>query len=540
MAKQRIQISDLAYSVSLAALFTWAAWLRMRAPLEPIADPDVWGYLSPAVSKLVGGGFTHAGRNFVYPGFLYLLLRVAGDFRVIPFAQHALGLLAGVVMLVIWQRVRDLVVRPRLPAAVHRWLGLLPVGIYLLAADTIRFEMQIRPEAICGFLGILNVYLVLQFIYWFFVRENKRGAVIYGIGSVLGVLLFGSVRPSFWLAALGSLLPVCCVFLRRGWFREKLAIVSGVVAGLALLVLPERVLAYHDDISKVFVPTLLFAQHADIIRDQMAADLADSAEPPYAREWLGRIHATLRSEIQKSSEARPGHYPSLGFDPEFLMYGKNSVDAVLRREFHDNLDELCTFYRSYYARALLKRPMRMLAKIGRQTLLFYAPQCGAYNCAKHLFLRADYETSTSEMNTASVRQVFGEYPPAIEFLHRSGDLARKQTQLEQQAYIRRPILALAETYLVCLATAFLLSAFILLRKGLRRRLGGLAGMVLLSYWYNLATCFESAALNSLEVYRYMTVQLIFTILAQFLTILLSLEFLIAMWGASPEHRERTI
>ena len=65
-------------------------------------------------------------------------------------------------------------------------------------------------------------------------------------------------------------------------------------------------------------------------------------------------------------------------------------------------------------------------------------------------------------------------------------------------------------------------------------------MVLLSYWYNLATCFEGAALNSLEVYRYMTVQLVFTILAQFLTILLSLEFLIARWGASPEHRERTI
>src|SRR2546423_15439746 len=94
MPQQRVQISNLAYLVSLAALFTWGAWLRMRAPLDPIADPDVWGYLSPAVSKLVGGAFTHAGRNFVYPGFLYLLLRIVGDFRVITFAQHALGLLA--------------------------------------------------------------------------------------------------------------------------------------------------------------------------------------------------------------------------------------------------------------------------------------------------------------------------------------------------------------------------------------------------------------------------------------------------------------
>jgi hypothetical protein len=217
----------------------------MQTPLDPIADPDVWGYLSPAVSKLIGGGFTHSGRNFVYPAFLYLLLRIAGDFRVIAFAQHALGLVAGVVMLVIWARVRDLIVGPRLPATVHRWLGLLPVGIYLFAADTIRFELQIRPEGICGFLGILNFCLVLQFTYWFFVRENKRAAVLYGIGTVLSALLLGSVRPSFWLAGLGSLLPVCFVFLRRGWFGEKLAIFLGAVAGLVLLILPERLLAYH-------------------------------------------------------------------------------------------------------------------------------------------------------------------------------------------------------------------------------------------------------------------------------------------------------
>ena len=539
MPHQRFRISNLAYWGALAALFSWGAWVRMQAPLDPIADPDVWGYLSPAVSKLIGSGFTHSGRNFVYPGFLYLLLRVAGDFRVIALAQHLLGLLAGVVMLLIWRRVRDLIPGPRLPATVHRWFGLFPVGVYLLAADTIRFELQIRPEGVCGFLGILNVYLVLQFIYWFFVREDKRAAVLYGIGTFLTVLLFGSVRPSFWLAALGSLLPVCFVFFRRGWFREKLAVLLGALAGLALLVLPERLLAYRDEGAKIFVPTLLFAQHADVICDQMATDLAGSAHLPYARERLERIHLILSSEIQKSFEANPGHYPSLGFDPEYLMYRENSIEAVIYREFHGDIGELCTFYRFYYGRALFKQPMRMLAKIGRQMSLFYASQCGAYNSAKHLFLRADYAASASEMNTVLVRHVFGKYKPTIDFLHRSGDRAAESTQLEQRAYIRRPILALAESYVGCLVAALVLSAIVLSRVSLRRRLGGLAGIVLLSYWYNFATCFESAALNSLEVYRYMTVQLIFTILAQFLTMLFGLEFLIAMWASAPERGGQT-
>src|SRR5437763_9383428 len=99
MRVERLQISRLAYGTAVVALFVWAAWLRMRAPVEPIADPDVWGYLSPAVSKLIGEGFIHSGRNFVYPGFLSVLLRVAGDFRVIAVAHHLLGLLAGALLL---------------------------------------------------------------------------------------------------------------------------------------------------------------------------------------------------------------------------------------------------------------------------------------------------------------------------------------------------------------------------------------------------------------------------------------------------------
>src|ERR1700730_2482863 len=157
MPNRRSQISYLAYWVALAALFAWGTWVRIQAPLEPIADPDVWGYLSPAVSKLIGSGFSHSGRNFVYPGFLYLLLRVAGDFRAIVLVQHALGLLAGGVMVLIWQRARGLIGGRQFPAAVHRWFSLLPVGIYLFAADTIRHELQIRPESICGFLDRKSV-----------------------------------------------------------------------------------------------------------------------------------------------------------------------------------------------------------------------------------------------------------------------------------------------------------------------------------------------------------------------------------------------
>src|SRR5438309_11420501 len=98
------------YWSGVAAVFAWAAWQRFGLPLDPIADPDTWGYLSPALRKLTGAEFGHSqGRNFLYPGFLYLVLCSFGDFRAIAIVQHLLGLIAGGLFLLTWQRLRAFV-----------------------------------------------------------------------------------------------------------------------------------------------------------------------------------------------------------------------------------------------------------------------------------------------------------------------------------------------------------------------------------------------------------------------------------------------
>src|SRR5262249_25956981 len=157
-------LGSLAYWSAVALIFAWAAWLRFRLPLDPIADPDTWGYLSPALRKLTGAQFGHtAGRNFIYPGFLYLLLRVFGDFRAITIAQHFLGLLAGGILLLTWRRARVLVATPRIGRTAFETLGLLAAGIFLLASDPIRIEMGLRPEGISAFLISFNMYVAIQF-----------------------------------------------------------------------------------------------------------------------------------------------------------------------------------------------------------------------------------------------------------------------------------------------------------------------------------------------------------------------------------------
>jgi hypothetical protein len=525
--KQPGRILQITYWIAAATIFIWAAWLRWRLPLDPIVDPDLGGYLLPAIHKLTGMDFTHETRNFVYPAFLYFLLGLTNDFRAIPVVQHVLGLIAGALLLLGWQRVRGFVSQSRLPANAHRWLGLFLTTIYLFASEPIHFEMQIRPEGVVAFLAILNIFCALQFTYWFFVRGNRRAAVLSGVATIFSALLLGSAKPTFWFAALASMLPVFCVFVRRGWGIQKILLGLGAAVSVALLILPEHLLARRDAAGALLVPTLLFVGHADIIRDQLARDLDAAAPLPYPREFLQRIRAKFESEFPKSVVASLRRYPSLGFDPEYFIYGApDSMCATLCNAFHGDLAALGRFYRFYYMRALLHQPLRVAAKVARQITIFYFPKCGAYSLQKSHDLQREYQAGVRVMDGLRVWEIsnFAKFQPALESLGRATLLARESHSLGQSGWMNRALSELAKTYFAGLCIALLLAIAVSSRATLTHRLGWLAAAVLFSYAYSFAVCFEIALVNSLDVHRYMTVQVIVALFAQFLALLFILEF----------------
>ena len=498
------------------ALFAWAAWQRFALPLDPIADPDTWGYLSPALRKLVGAEFGHTyGRNFVYPAFVFSLLRVFGDFRAIVIIQHLLGLLAGGILLITWRRARVFVPDSRLSRAGHDSLGLLAATIFLFAGEPIRFEMQLRPEGMCAFLVSINLYLAIQFMACCFVEKRPPAAVGYGIGTAFTSVLLASAKPSFALIVVVALLPVGIFFLRRGWFRQKVVLGVGAAFSAALLLAPEHFLSREDEANRTFLPSTLFVTHANLIRDQMADDLERGAEIPYPRAWLVRVHDALGTEIAKSTMARPGHYWSLGFDPDYLMYDKNSIAAQLRDEFGHNVPELCTFYRFYYWRVWQARPFLVLRKIATQMSLFYSEMCPSYNREKSLSLANGYSDGTTILGLQPYPELWTTYPPAVEFMGRTELLARSAPVIRQPAPLRMTLSLLAGLYRPLLWGALAVSVAVLFQQRYRRRLGWLAALVLFVYSYNAASCLEVAILNSLEVRRYVTVQMFFTLLAQF-------------------------
>jgi hypothetical protein len=515
-------VGEFAYWGAVAAVFAWAAWLRFRLPLYPIAVPD---YLLPALRKLTGAEFGDIalGRTIIYPGFVYLVLRVFGDFRGITVIQHLLGLLVGGVLLLTWRRIRDFIPSAELPYPVYRCLGLIAAAIYILSREPLWFEMSIRPEGVCGFLISINLYVLIQFTACCFLEDRRMATVTYGTAVVFSSILLALVKPSFWLTAIVTLLPVATFFFRRGWLRQKILLGGGTAASAALLVLPGHLLSRNNDVKECFLPTQLFVIHANLIRDQMADDLKRNAEMPYPREWLGRVHAALSEEIARSFAAWPRHYSTLGFDPDYLMYKPTSIAARLHKEFGNNVSALCNFYWFYYWRIWLYRPLLVARKIVRQMSIFYAPNCPVYRLPKFLSLTDEYNRSLASLGTEPYYKIWTAYPPAVDFMSRTKLLARGAPVIEQPGYVRRPLGILAATYLPLLFIALALSAAVLLHDGTRRRLGWLAVLVFFIYSYGAANCFEVAVVHSLDNPRYITVQMFFTILAQFLAAVLIIE-----------------
>ena len=537
----RVPAWRLCYWGGMAALFAFAAWQRFQLPLDPLADPDTWWfYLSPALRKLIGGAFGYVpyGRYFVYPGFVYLLLRFFGDFRAITVVQHSLGLLAGGMLLLTWRRARVFVPNSRVRPAVHDTLGLFAAAIFLLASQPIRFEMQLRPEGISAFLISVNMYVVIQFAACFFVEGRRGASIAYGIAAVFSSILMASAKPTFWFASIVVLLPVAMFFFQRGLIWQKIALGGGAAVSAALLLLPEHFLGRNDEASQTFLPTCLFAAHANLIRDQIGNDLRRGAKVPYPREWLAYVHSTLSAEIEKSVAAWPGHFRTLGFDPLYLIYEKNSIVAQLRREFGGNVSAVCTFYWFYYGRIWQQRPLLVLKKIARQMTIFYAPICPAYSWSKSP-LTNEYNRSVTSLDIQPYRNIWAAYLPAVDFMCRTELLARSAPVVQQPVYMRKTFFILARTYLALLIIALALSAAVLLQKPLRRRLGWLAALVLLAYLYNAAACLEVAVIESLDVRRFITVQMFLSLLAQFLALWFILEFALEIQDRAKTARRET-
>ena len=521
------------YWTVIALLFAGAVWQRFKLPLDPIADPDTWGYLSPGLRKLTGAEFGHTnGRNFVYPGFLFLVLRLFGTFRAIAATQHLLGLLAGAVFLLSWKRAQVFVPNPRIGRVGYDLLGLGGAAVFLLQWQTIAFEQAIRPESICAFVLSVTFYFLIQFLACFFVEHRRTAAVAYGIALSFVAIFLASIKPSFVFASLFVLTPIIALLWRKDWLWQKVWFSLGFAVSAAILLLPEYFLRRNDELSRTFLPTTLFVIHANLIRDQLADDLAKNVTLPYSHDQLERLYVTLRAEITKSHTARHYAYHSLGFDPDFLMYDPNSIAVQTRREFRGDIAAVCAFYRFYYWRIWQKRPQQVLEKVARQMRTFYLPYCRAYEPRITQKFGGAYQQSVLSLSDPICRKVWTAYPAAVDFMTRTQELGRRELRFQQPLLlpiIPMLVLLASITYSTLLIVALVLAGFVARISAPFGRLRVVAGLAVFAFLFNAAYCLEVAVISSLDIPRYLTVQMYSTLVAQLLGLWFVLEFVSEMW-----------
>ncbi len=502
-------LARAAKALPIAVLLTWAAWERFRLPLTPCGDGDIRAYLGPALSQLTGFGFTHVyGQCFLYPAILWAILGITGDFRWITVFQYGSGLATGALLFACWRQLRS--------SVLHDLAGVALAGLYLFSTPTIHFERAIRPEAFFAFSATLNIYLNLRFIRDRFIDPRPRRAVALGAAAAFVSVAAWLLKPSFAIMLVLANLPILIGLLHTGQTRgQKLALaLLPAVAATALLILPEARLRASDPWKDLYISQSLFSIHADIINDQLAADaVRPSPDVPYPAMFIAAAHAKLTETLAEDRASQSKYWPVLGFNPDYLVNPPDGFSHWLIEVLGQKREtEFCRFY---YWRAVRLRPWQMAAKVARQLGAFYGVgRCPAYASMYRPVLSADYQQSEDSF---SGLPELAPYAGGNAFKARTALLKSSPLQIGPFPKAEAAGRVLSAVYFAGLA----ISALLLFSRAMRP--GAIVTLFLFSY--NFGTVLALAIGHTLDVGRYSQYQLSYTLLAEFASLWLVVEWM---------------
>jgi hypothetical protein len=513
LQRNRATLPKTAYFIAAALLVVVAGWNRFSLPQDPLAVPEA--FLWPAVIKLSGGAFVHLhGLNFLYPGMVYLILRIFGDFRAIVIIQHLLGLAAGALFLASWSRLAEFFPRPLLSRAIHETVGLFGAGIYLLSTAPLLFEKRIQSDAVCMFFQMLIFWLIIEFFYRRVVAPNSWIAVICGIAAAVSAFLLASLKPSFTLMALIAVTPVnWSIVTLKNNRAAKVTFFAVTLFIVMALTFTEHYFSRNDPTVKTSLPVTLFAMHAKIIHQQMVTDLSKGETDGYLREWVRKACDDLSREIQRTHELYPSAFPRLGFQPDYLHYRASLLNRW-RRELGE--ERFIKFLNYWYWRSLRNRPLAFIAKIAGQLGVFYSSNCPAFSARKKWPLSSwSYAGSLSALSDSRWSASLSKLPAGAAFLERTRTLRSRNIIVHQNKIVQLLHTCCARTYLPILLISVPLAGWALLRRSRSEASKWPAFWVIFFYSATFGNVLGVSVVHSMEVSRYSTVLFVSALFAQF-------------------------
>jgi len=521
--------NDRTYWLLVALLFVGGALARLSLPLTPFSDPDVMGYLKPSLIQATTGVFTHVGgRNFLYPSFVSCVLQVTGSFNAISLIQHSLGLLAAGLMMAVWHQMVCFFPLSPTSRIVHRVLGLAILTSFLFTRTSYLMEHSIRPEAVFPFFTVAAVFLACR--YFIALRERRGAGIIFALGCaiVYNAFIVYSLKPAFGLAVGVAILPVLISLRLLKWpFAGKAALLAAPLYLVAVtLWLPEKkLIEAYDKGSDSFLPELLIAFHANIIRNEMDAELHGRAQCPFDKELVKTSLALIDQELQ-----HPGarYRASLGFDADNLIY-KHSLVEALKAYYKTDGCGFNQFCMHYYLAAWKHQPGKMITKVGRQMWNFWGGQFGAFDNQGGLPILVNERAARSLECLDWVDQPC---PSFDHYLAANRTLLTSKQEWKQHLFMRLLHGFFNNAYfpLFLLTTA---GAIGLAWKRPRQwaKANQLDRAILWTaylFLFSFGNCLTVAIIHTTQVSRYTKNQLIFTLLAEASAILL-VSILVEKW-----------
>jgi hypothetical protein len=325
-----------------------------------------------------------------------------------------------------------------------------------------------------------------------------------------------------------AMAPVIWLILNAKWNpTAKAAFFCITVPVIVVLTLTEHHLRRNDQAVKTFLPETLFVIHANIIQAQMAADLKNGKTSIYSREWLQVVCDDLNKEIKRSQNLHP--FPVLGFQPNYLMNGPDSLLNDLRRQIGE--EGFLRFLHYWYWHSIVRRPLAFAEKIARQLGVFYSTNCPAFQIYKTLPLSSRaYAASLSAASDSQTSRLLLGCNAGVDFLERTNKLRFADIVIHQDKLVRAWNVLCARTYLAIFLLSVPLAGWFLFKRGGAEHSQWPPFLVVFLYSANLGNVLGLSVVHTMEVDRYSMVLFIMALLAQLYAIRWLLEIALVKLG----------
>lgn len=340
-----------------------AAIRRFILPTVPFADGDLAGYLLPAIDLLEHGELTHFGtRSFLYPLFAASLIKLTGTIASIPFVQHVLGLLSGVLLFMVFERPLFRSIRNGKRAWVLTTLQLGGSAYFLLTNSIWQFEHFITSQALSTFLLMVLLYIIVVLVDK--AKADNRSMVLGALAVLLSLITY------MLMPRMGFAMPLVILIVLVELWRAKLPYLklgATVVVPLAVFVLtvwmPERHLVEKFDKGTDYFPfRQFFYVHADMAKSLIQEDIVNGNDK-YPTDLLMKLDTML------VISAGEGYFPYLGFDADSLFIG--GVDHAIIELFDERDVNYMHWILHYDGRIWKERTGAYALKVADQMQHYY-------------------------------------------------------------------------------------------------------------------------------------------------------------------------